>query len=136
MYLLLSLLINLNPAMAADFPGCTDWKAERGVSCVFAGKDSKVWKRDCSQAAEEYQCRRGPGNLPPLKACLAEAVCFGFNPGHLESDCSQWVKERGVSCGVDGKPTMWRRACQWEVLPTSACTTFRKNYPTEEDYLD
>ena len=136
MSILVSLLIQMSPmAQAADFPGCTDWKAERGVSCVFAGEDSKVWKRDCSAAEEDFQCRRNPGNNPPSKPCLSERVCFDYNPSQFESDCSEWVRERGVKCAVSGKPVVWRRACQWEVLPTMACTKSGNRLPTKDDYI-
>ena len=135
MVFLLSLMMNLNTAVAAEFPGCTEWKAERGVSCVFAGRDARVWKRNCSAAEEKFQCRRRPGNNPPIEPCLSEVVCFNYSPDQMESACSEWIKERGVTCGVDRKPVVWRRACQWEVIPTTACTARRKAYPTEEDYI-
>ena len=69
------------------------------------------------------------------KQLKSEVVCFDYSLDNVEAACSEWIKERGVTCGVDRKPVVWRRACQWEVVPTTACTTRRKAYPTEEDYI-
>jgi hypothetical protein len=114
--------------------GCTDWSKQSGVSCVFAGNDAASWRRDCSKAEDEMQCRR-TGNEPQHIPCLADTICTNSNPNSLgEEPCTNWVKVPGVSCGGD-KPVAWQRACAWEFVPEDACTNFRKKYPTEEDFV-
>ena len=107
-------LSTMNIAFAQNYH-CSQWKEQSGVSCIFAGERASVWVRQC-----ENPCRWN--NYGPT--CDIERLCLDENPGKLQSTCSPWKKERGVTChnpSTGDWEQKWSRGCQ-SGLATSWCS--------------
>ena len=101
---------------------CTAWEQRRGVSCIFAGRDSKSWFRTChdNSRACKYRERR---------PCDAQNICMDTDPNELTSVCTEWVPVRSVTCRdyETGRWEMkWSRTCVQAYVPDTACS---REYP-------
>lgn len=99
---------------------CSDWARQNGYSCVFGGRNASVWERQC-----ENPC--GLRNQGPQ--CDVVKICFDKNPNEINSYCSEWVRESGVSCHnpMTGRwEQKWVRVCDIG-LATSWCSDQNPN---------
>lgn len=90
---------------------CTEWEKQDSVSCIFAGKSANIYKRQCENACWYNPVTRR-GNMGPN--CDQERVCHPENPETFSSECSEWVKVRGVTCydpNTQDWEQKWQRAC-------------------------
>lgn len=90
---------------------CTEWEKQDGISCIFAGRSADVFKRQCENACWYNPVTRR-GNMGP--GCDQERVCHPENPATFTSECSEWVKVRGVTCydpNEESWEQKWQRAC-------------------------
>lgn len=99
---------------------CTDWTRTSGVNCLFAGRTVDLWVRQC-----ENPCgRRNYG-----AHCDLEDFCHNENPNFLETTCSEWTKEPGVTCrnpNTGDWEQRWTRSCQ-RGLETTWCSDTNPN---------
>jgi hypothetical protein len=90
---------------------CTEWTAQSGISCIFAGNNADVFERQC-----ENPCWNSPrtrtGNWGPN--CDKERVCSLKNPSSFSGVCSKWVRQRSVTCrnpNTNRWEDSWKRVC-------------------------
>ncbi len=94
---------------------CSKWKEQRGVNCVFAGKMTKIWGRQC-----ENSCSARLVN----HQCDLERICLNNDPNELAAACSEWIKDGSMAClnpATGGLEQKWVRACK-KNLKTSWCS--------------
>jgi hypothetical protein len=90
---------------------CTEWKAQRSTTCIFAGSRASVYKRQCENACW-YNSRTRQGNMGA--ECDQEKVCHPSNPANFGDVCSEWIKVGGITCydpNTESWEQKWQRAC-------------------------
>lgn len=114
-FALMGLLMVIAAQVANAQNYCTEWSRISGLSCVFNGYSVDVWQRQC-----ENPC--GWRNYGPH--CDLEQFCHSEDPKTLETSCTRWTKESGVTCqnpNTGDWEQKWGRACQ-NGLVTSWCS--------------
>jgi hypothetical protein len=109
----------LSNAFAQNY--CTEWTAQRHVSCVFMGNSATSWERQC-----ENPC--GWRDWGPH--CQAETICMKGDPNELETPCTKWERYSGETCYNPGSgkwEQKWGRACQVG-LRTTWCSDERPEF--------
>jgi hypothetical protein len=99
-------LMLLSPFVHAQSYFCTEWTLLSSYSCVFAGRSSALWARQCENVCQfrDY----GPH-------CDLDRIWSLDDPNKLSRPCSKWVKEFGMSCSNPNTGRFeqkWVRVCQ------------------------
>lgn len=105
-FTLLGLLILLGIQMANAQYYCSEWTRTPGNTCIFAGSNVQVWQRQCENPCGWRD--HGPG-------CDLVSFCHEEDPNTLETSCTAWTRERGMTCfnpSTNNWEQKWIRACQ------------------------
>ena len=89
---------------------CTAWTKQDGVSCIFAGEEANIFKRQCENPC--HQDRSGNGNMGPN--CDMEDLCHFNDPSTFNGVCSDWTPVSGVTCYDPNSQSWeqkWVRSC-------------------------
>lgn len=118
LYIALSFMLLSFSGFAQEY-FCTEW-SEQNFTCVYGGRSAKVWARQCENVCT-YR------NYGPQ--CDLDRICLDQNPNDLQSTCSRWVKESGMSCVNPNSGQFqqkWVRACQ-KGLAMTWCSNVNPN---------
>ena len=89
---------------------CSPWTKQEGYSCIFAGSEANIYKRQCENPC--WSDRNGNGNMGP--SCDKETVCHISNPDTFSGVCSEWAPVSDVTCydpSTQSWEQQWVRAC-------------------------
>lgn len=114
MLLILTLLFSFF-AQAQNEYKCSNWVRENNMGCVQAGRTTDLWNRVCDEACQ-------PGQL--YYGCPFERICTNEDPNNLKSECTDWVRENGISCYnklTKSWEQKWVRSCQVNIR-SEACS--------------
>lgn len=109
-FLGIAVFLILSMTVQASEYKCSDWTKKRGVSCIFAGSSADVYERQCENSC--WRGRYGRGNWGP--DCDMEKVCSPSSPATFEGVCSEWTRNRSVSCrnpNTGDWEQRWVRVC-------------------------
>ena len=92
---------------AASWGACTKWEKREGYSCIFNGRTSPEWVRQCT-----HQWDNG-------------IACMPQNPNTLKGPCTKWYRAQdGVNyCSTGNRwERRWVRGCTERLLTEEFCS--------------